>query len=56
MKHCYEMRAWNICQVENGKVVNGEKVFRSYTFLIAAIKYIYALFMYDYIECREVAL
>lgn len=50
MKKYYVIHAWNISQIENGRVINDEKYYGAKTCIFAWMKYLYALFNYDYVE------
>ena len=50
MKKYYVVRAWNVAQIQNGSVVNGERCYGSRFYYIAMLKYLYALAFYDYVE------
>ena len=50
MKRYYVVHAWNIAQIQNGSVVNGEKYYGSRFYYIAMLKYLYALMFYNYVE------
>ena len=50
MKKYYVVRAWNIAQIQNGSVVNGERCYSSRFYYIALLQYLYAILFFDYVE------
>ncbi len=50
MRKYYVVRAWNIAQIQNGSVVNGERCYSSRFYYIALLRYLYALLFFDYVE------
>lgn len=50
-----QIRAWNIgYETGDHRVINGEKVYQASTRIGAAIKILYAKFMYDYVEISNI--
>lgn len=48
------IRAWNIgFETETNSTINGERIYKARTRIGAAIKTIYSLAMFDYVEITE---
>lgn len=46
-----QIRAWNIgFETETNSVINGERIYKAHTRIGAAIKIIYSMVMFDYVE------